>query len=157
MRITARSWVDVETNLVIVTADAETGEVLDEERVHNLVPLAPRQAIADQINGIGGGPSLNVTHLGLGTSTTPAAPGDTALGAEVFRDVLTTKASGGSASVVCGYYLASVSANGNSLSEAGLFNASASGLLVARATFTPIAKTTSITVSFTWTLNINAG
>lgn len=55
------------------------------------------------------------------------------------------------------YYLGSGSANGNTLGEAGLFNAASGGTMFARVKLSPtIVKTSSIAVTFTWTINLGA-
>ena len=68
--------------------------------------------------------------------------------------VLTTDVSG---ILPVKYYLATVSANGNTLAEAGLLNASSGGTLFSRVVLaSTIVKTTSITVTFQWDFTITA-
>jgi hypothetical protein len=146
----------LDANLEVTVQEARTGELVGRRLVHNRVPLTVRNAVRDLLNGVGGGPSLTVGWFALGTGAAPPADGDTALGAEVFRDAVTSRIpSSGSLNVQ--YFLGTTSANGSTLTEAGLFNASAAGTLLARASFAGIAKTASLTVTFSWTISVNAG
>ncbi len=143
---------DYRVNVTIEQVDAVTGRLLARERVHNLVTLAGRNLARDLLVGDA---TATLTHFALGTGTTSVVAGDTALETEVYRDVITqTSTSDGEVEVK--QYLSSTEANGSSLSEAGLLTASTGGVLFARVTYTPIAKTSSIAVSFTWTVTIGA-
>jgi hypothetical protein len=85
--------------------------------------------------------------------------GDTTLGTEVFRDVFTSKTYA-AGQIIIKYFLASGSANGNTLTEAGLFGddatgAADSGTLFARVVHSGVAKTSSIAITYTWTITIS--
>lgn len=141
-------------NVKIEVRDAKTGELIRKEYRHNLVTLAARNAIRDWLNGLGN--TLTISHFAVGTGTTTPTANDTALQAEVFRDVV-TKRTPDASKLTIQYYLPSTAANGYSLTEAGLFNASSGGTLITRVTYQPINKTASLTVTYTWEININAG
>jgi len=140
-------------NVDIVIWDVGKKQILRTEKVGNLAVLSGRNLLrdflyGDAVSGLG--------RFALGTDGTAPTANDTALGTEVFRDQFTkvTKESG---KLTAQYYLSSTSANGNTLQEAGAFANGAtdtpgSGTLYARVTFTPIAKTSSIAVTFTWEL-----
>jgi hypothetical protein len=140
-------------NLTAVVHDAETGRELSRQATHNMVVSAGRNLVRDLLKGDS---SSTITHFALGTSNTPVAATDTTLVAEVFRDTITTRTSA-DAKLTCTYYLASGSANGNTLYEAGLLTAASVGTLYARAVLaSSIVKTASIAVTFTgeltWTV-----
>lgn len=140
-------------NVTIEVHDAATGELLRREQKHNLVTLVGRNLIRDFLNGT---PATGTTsHFAVGTGSVAPTANDTTLGAEVLRDVV-TKRTPDSGKLSVQYYLASTAANGSTLQEAGLFNAASGGTLIARVTYQAIAKTASITVTFTWDININA-
>jgi len=128
-------------------------ELIRREKVGNLAVLAGRNLLRDFLYGDA------VTGLGrfaLGTDSAVPTTNDTALRTEVFRDQF-TKATKESGKLTAQYYLSSTSANGNTLQEAGAFANGAtdtpgSGTLYARVTFSPIEKTSSIAVTFTWEL-----
>ena len=95
--------------------------------------------------------------MAVGTGLAAPTHGDTALGAEVFRDVFTqtTPATG---RILYRYFLGPNDANGNTLAEVGLLNAASLGTLYARVVLmSPIVKTISIAVTFGWTLSWSSG
>jgi hypothetical protein len=139
--------------VLVEVRDADTGAVLAVERAHNLVVDDGLDLIRDLLDGDA---VAGITHLAVGTGTVAVTAGDTALGTEVFRDAVTSRTSYAQQLVVS-YYLASGSANGYTLTEAGLFNAAAAGTMFARVKLaSSIAKTASIAVTFTWTINLGA-
>lgn len=148
-----RDGVGIPANVLIEVHDAKTGALLRSEERHNLFVLTGRNLIRDALNGTSG--TFTISHLGVGTGTTAAASTDTTLGSQVQRDAV-TKRTAGSGSLTIQYYLASSAANGSTLTEAGLFNASSGGTMFARVVHTAIAKTASITVTYTWTITISA-
>ena len=94
------------------------------------------------------------SHIGVGTSATAAAVTDTALGAEVDRNaILADFASGGVATFKS--YFSQSEANGSTLAEVGMFDASTSGTLMCRSILSvTVAKTSSISLNITWTLTL---
>lgn len=91
-------------------------------------------------------------EIAVGTGTTAATTGDTALETEVFRDDITSKLASG-VTLTCKLYLDSTEANGNTLSEAGLFFDS---VMLDRAILSPtISKTSTkaVTVQVDLTLS----
>lgn len=147
-----KSQLDLNANVSIEITDTKTGEVIQKIRRRNLVVTAGRNLVRDLINET---TDTGVTHLAVGTGTTAVAAGDTTLGSEQVREVL-TKRTASSGSVLWSYYLSSTQGNGNDLTEAGLFNASSGGTLFARVVHTAITKTSSIAVTYNWTINIGA-
>ena len=144
----------LDVNVEILVHDANTGQLIDRMRYHNLVPLAGRNAIRDFLfSGTAGG---NISHFAFGTGLSDPAASDTALQAEVYRAAITKKISN-TGQVQYQQFLSSSQCNGYSLTEAGIFNNSVGGTLFARVKHQAIAKTASITVTYNWTININAG
>lgn len=136
-------------NVYIDVWDADTGQLLDHQEIHNLAVTAGRNLLRDFLNGDA---VTGLTHFAVGTGTNAVTAADTALQTEVFRDVITKKTKD-AAKLTAQYYLASGSANGYTLAEAGLFNAATAGTMYARVKFaSTIAKTASIAVTFTWDL-----
>lgn len=95
----------------------------------------------------------SISHIALGTSATPADAAQTALLGEAFRKSLTSTTSAGQLATFYAYIPAS-QANGNTYQEAGLFNAATGGTMLARATFGPVAKSTTISITISWTISI---
>lgn len=138
-------------NVTICKIDAATGRIVGVVRRHNLVPTAGRNLLRDFLAG--DGPAA-LSHVALGTGTTTPAATDTALQAEVFRDVITQRIKD-TAKLTVKYYLGTQYANGYTLAEAGLFNAATGGVMYARVTFPPDAKTVSQAWTFTWDLTFS--
>lgn len=149
----ALSTVQLQDNVRVVVSDAITGETLHEETQHNLVVNAGLNLIRDLLDGDA---VAGLTHFAVGTGTTAVSASQTALTTQVFRDAVTSRTSNAQQLVIT-YYLASGSANGNTLAEAGLFNAASGGTMFARVKLaSTIVKTASIAVTFTWTINLGA-
>ena len=123
------------------------------ERLHNLTVDAGLNLIRDFLNGDA---PTDLTHFAVGTGATPAAASDTALDTEVFRDSVTQRTKTAKTLTVT-YYLATGDANSHTLREAGLVTAATGGTLFARAVLaSPIVKTASLSVTFTWELSVAA-
>lgn len=152
MKVVERSLISA--NVAIEVHDALTGELLQFEEEHNLVVLSGRNLIRDVLNGAGG--PYVLTHLAVGTGQDEVLWSDTGLGNEVFRDVL-TKHTPDSGKLDVQYYLPSSSGNGNDLYEAGLFTSASGGTMFARVKHGKVAKTASITATYSWSININGG
>jgi hypothetical protein len=95
-----------------------------------------------------------MTHMAVGTGTTAAAAGDTALGSESHREALdsTTVTSNAIA------YVSSFEAGEGTgaLTEAGIFNAASAGTMLCRTVFDVVNKGANDTMSITWTITITA-
>lgn len=140
--ISLRGAVKVE----VIGAD---GAVKDTRERKNLILTVGRNMISDRLLA---SPTLGVpTHMGVGTSGTAAAVGDTTITGET-RVALTSKTRSTNVVTFVGDWAAG-SATGT-LQECGLWDASSAGNLVGRATFTSITKGASDTLKITWTWTI---
>lgn len=140
-------------SLTVDVWDAGTGRHRDRFVAKNAVVNSGLNLIRDRLNG----DNTALSHVAVGTGTAPVTSLDTTLATEVFRDILTgtTKTLG---KLTVSYYLASGSANGHVLAEAGIFNAASLGSLYARVVFpTVLNKTAAIAVTFTWDLTWSIG
>lgn len=138
-----------QSNVTVEVFDAATCRLLWRERGHNLTPTDGRNLLRDFLNGDA---PAGITHFAVGTGNAAVSNNDTALGTQVLRDVVTSKAKD-VLKLTVKYFLGTGSANGNTLAEAGLFNAAAAGTMYARYVLgTTIVKTSSIAVTFTWEL-----
>ena len=134
---------------------------LNNEVVHqcdNLVVTAGKQWVANRFkDAVGGGfaQKAEMSHMALGSANTAAAAGDTALVTESSRLALTT--AGGTVSGATVQYDGTWSAAtaAFSVEEAGIFNASSSGVMLARTVFAVINKGTNDTISISWTITIS--
>lgn len=158
MRRAARHTHDglaLRANVRIEVRDAQTDALLEWRAVHNLVVDAGIGQILDRIfNDTTTGPKF-ITHFAVGTSNAAVTSGQTALTAETFRDAL-TQVTRLNAVLTVRQFLSSTQANGVTLQEAGIFNASSGGTMLARAVYTGIAKDATRTVTFIWTFTLTA-
>ena len=126
-----------------------TGELISMEKVHNKVPDAGITGILGVLAGTGQGP---IAYFAVGTGTTAPARTDTAMQTEVYRGSVTQQIVAGP-TLMIKYYLDTNSANGTTLTEAGLFDVGTGGVLFAHQVYSGVAKTSSNTVTFTWNIN----
>lgn len=140
--------------LKIVVRD-QNGNVKDERHEKNLVVTAGLNVIADRMKGT---PTKGaMTHMGVGTSSTAASAGQTALvsqlGTRVSLDSTTVT---GNAIEYVATFPSGASTHSGALVEAGIFNASTSGDMLCRTTFAAVNKGDDDTVTITWTVTIAA-
>lgn len=132
------------------------GEIV--QRVNNLVVTAGKNWVTSRMNAATAGV---MTHMAIGTGTTAAAVGQTALVTEVARVALTT--SGGSVSSNVITYTATIPADTPdvtapataAITEAGVFNANSAGTMLARTVFTAINKGELDTMTISWDITIS--
>jgi hypothetical protein len=127
---------------------AINGEVVQE--VPNLVVTTGKNYVASRMKDT---TETAISHMAIGTSTTAAAAGDTALGAEEHRNTLTSTTV--AANVVT--YVAEFAAGEGSgaIAEAGLFNASSGGTMLCRTVFSVVNKGASDSMTITWTVTVS--
>lgn len=135
---------------VTLTLRGPDGEIKHEETIHNLIVTTGRSAIVDRLAS----GTVTPTHMGVGTGAAAAAAGDTALGAELDRNALTSKVAATNVlTMVCDW--AAGDATG-AITEAGVFSAAAAGTLFSRAVFSVINKAAGDTLQITWTFTLTA-
>lgn len=134
--------------LAIEVRDALTGVLLDTQVVDNLTVLAGRNLLRDFLAR---DVVTGLTHFAVGTGTTAAAAGNTTLQTEKFRDAITQYIED-AAKLTIRFYLPSGSANGHTLTEAGIFTGTPAGTMYCRAVYTGIVKTAAVTVTYSWDL-----
>jgi len=133
----------------IIGAD---GAVKDSREIKNLVVTTGKTFIASRMVGT----SANVMGwMGLGTGTTAAVVGDTALEAAISgsRVALT---SGTSATNVVTYVASFPAGTGTgAVTEAGVFNAASAGTMLCRTVFSVVNKGAADAMSITWTITVS--
>ena len=132
------------------------GNVLERRKVENTIVTAGRRWVLQQINSSGMVTSQSIGYMAIGTDTTAPATGDTALGGESTRNAIvsftTTNLTSNPPSwrAECSY----ASNEGNTtLAEVALLNSSTGGTMLGRATFSTLNKTTSNTLSISYTVS----
>jgi len=137
---------------------APDGTIKQEQNVKNLVVDTGKTFIAASMLKTTSNSPAAMTHMAIGTGSTAAAAGDTALGAEVGTRVAFSPAASNASNVVTyvGTFLPNNPASSTGIYEAGIFNASSGGTMLCRTTFSVVNKDPADTLAITWTITINA-
>lgn len=130
-----------------------------EKRVRNLVTTAGKGLIAGRLNGSGGASAA--TYIAVGTGTTAAAAADTALGTETTTSglgravgtasLVTTTTTNDTAQVTNTFSVTGTVA----VTESGVLNASSSGTLLCRQTFSAINVASGDSLDITWKISFS--
>jgi len=138
-------------DLTITVKDAATGTIKDQRELKNLVVTAGKGFIASRMAAA----SASVMGwIAVGTDSTAAAVGNTALGTEVAR--VATTVSGGTVSTNTVTYVSTFPAGTGTgaLVEAGIFNASSAGTLLSRTVFSVVNKGAADEMTITWVITV---
>ena len=131
------------------------GSVKDAREIKNLVV---NEGLAFVISRMVGTSKAVMSHMGLGSSTTAAAAGDTDLGSQLgSREALdSTTISGTNNEKVI--YEASFEAGDatGAVTEAGIFNATSTGDMLCRTVFAVVNKGANDSLTVTWTITLAA-
>jgi hypothetical protein len=126
------------------------GKVKEEQEFKNLVVTTGKNFIASRMKDT---TDAAMSHMAIGTGTTAAAAGDTALGTEAGRVSLTsTTVTTNSVAYVATF---PAGTGTGAITEAGILNASSSGTLLCRTVFSVINKGAADTLGITWTVTVN--
>jgi len=130
----------------------KNGKIKDQREITNLVVNSGLAFICSRMAGTS--PAV-MTHMGVGSGTTSAAAGQTALVSQLgSREALdSTNASANTIVFVCS--LEAGDGTG-AVSESGIFNAASSGTMLARVTFPVVNKQADDTMSSTHTITLTA-
>jgi hypothetical protein len=133
----------------IIGAD---GAVKDSREIKNLVVTTGKTFIASRMVGVA---STVMGWMELGTGTTAAAVGDTALQTAISGSRVTLTSGTSSTNVVT--YVASFPAGTGTgaVTEAGVFNASSAGTMLCRTVFSVVNKGAADAMSITWTITVS--
>lgn len=143
------------TGKVRIVITGPDGKVKCDEWHRNLVVTAGKNHIADQLADQG---EAAMSHMAIGTGTTAAAAGDTALQSELDRNALSSTAQGSGAAANKVTYTADWAAGDGTgaITEAGIFNSAAAGTMLCRTVFAVKNKGAADTLTMTWILTISA-
>lgn len=122
----------------------------------NTVVTSGRRFVLEQLNSVDLDTDRTISHIAVGTDTAAPATDDTDLSTESARNAIgtftTSALTGPTPSWRAEVSFATNEAN-TTLGEVGLFNSSADGTMLARSTFAVIDKTTSNTLSISYTIS----
>ena len=127
---------------------AVNDEVVQE--IPNLVVTDGKEFVASRMKDA---TTTAMSHMAVGTGSTAAAAGDSALGSEADRNALTsTTVSGADIAYVATF---AAGEGTGALTEAGLFIASSSGDMLCRTVFAVVNKGASDSMTITWTVTVS--
>jgi len=125
------------------------GSVKESREIRNLVVTTGKEFIAARMVGT----PTEMSHMAIGASSTAAAAGNTALGAELGRVALSSDTAVG---VVVTYVASFPAGTGTgAVVEAGIFNASSGGTMLCRTVFSVVNKGVDDAMSITWTITVS--
>ena len=119
------------------------------QETHNLVVTAGKNWVADRMNNV----NTVMTHMAVGTGTTAAAAGDTALGTQLDRNTLTsTTVANNTIEYACTW---AAGDGTGAITEAGIFDAATGGDMLARTVFSVVNKGAADSMTITWTITVS--
>ena len=126
------------------------GNLKQKQEVKNLVVDTGLDYIASRMKDA---TATAMSHMAIGTGSTAAAAGNTALGSEAARQALTSITVTSNAVA----YVASFAAGTGTgaITEAGILNAASGGTLLCRTVFSVVNKGASDSMTITWTVTIS--
>jgi len=129
------------------------GNLKEEQNIKNLVVTTGLDHIADRLGA--SSPADRMSHMEVGTGTTAPAAGNTGLETAIAssRVSLTTQTVSTNTVEYVGDFPAGTGTG--AVTEAGVFNAAASGTMLCRTTFSVVNKGAADTLKITWTLTVS--
>ena len=121
------------------------------QEVTNIVVTAGKGYVASRLKESGRATEMGYMAIGTGTGT--AAVANTTLGTELDRNALTSTTVSGVTVAYVGQWNAGDGTG--AITEAGIFNASSGGTMLARVKFDVINKGANDSMTITWTITVN--
>ena len=140
--------VNIKGNLEVILLDVN-GIQKDYRKVENLVVAVGKQVIAARLLG---NTLAVMSHMAVGSDATAAATGQTALGTELGRVVLDSSARVSNVNTYIATFPAGTGTG--ALTEAAILNASSTGNMLCRTTFSTVNKASGDTVVITWNVTV---
>jgi hypothetical protein len=128
--------------------------VLNDEVVqetNNLVVTAGKEWVADRMKGS----NSAMSHMAIGTGSTAAAAGNTALGNELDRNSLSTAGGTVSGATITFECTWAAGDGTGAITEAGIFDASSGGDMLARTVFAVVNKGSSDVMTISWVVTVS--
>jgi len=127
---------------------ALNGETVQE--VDNLVVTDGKEYVASRMKDA---TATAMSHMAIGSGSTAAAAGNSALGNQLGRVALTSTAVSGAIVTYVATFAAGTGTG--AVTEAGILNASSSGDLLCRTVFSVVNKGASDSMTITWTVTVS--
>lgn len=130
------------------------GEVKDVRAGRNKIVTVGLYHVADQLADQG---ESAMSHMAIGFGTTAPVAGDTTLESEQDRNALTSTTQGTDTDADDVVYVGDFGAGEGTgaVTEAGILNAAAAGILLCRQVFSAINKAADDSLEITWTISVS--
>ena len=122
------------------------------KEVDNLVVSDGKDFVASRMEGT---TDAVMSHMAIGTGSTAAAAGDSALGSESARVALTSTTVSSNVITYVATFPANTPSSAAAITEAGLFNASSAGTMLCRTVFDVVNKGTADSMTITWSVTVS--
>jgi hypothetical protein len=136
-------------SLRVIVTDKH-GQVKEDREFRNLVVTVGKNFVASRMVGTA---SNVMSHMAIGSNSTAAAAGDTALGTELGRVALASSTATGAVVTYTASFPAGTGTG--AIVEAGILNAASAGTLLCRTVFAVVNKGAGDAMSVTWTVTIS--
>lgn len=138
------------TGKVSIKVFDATGNLKEDVNIANLVVTGGKEFIASRMVGTS---AAAMSHMAVGSGTTAAAAGQTALVSELGRASLTSGAASGAVTT----YIATFGAGTGTgaVTEAGIFNDGTTGTMLCRTVFSVVNKGANDSMTITWTITVS--
>ena len=138
------------TGKLTVEIKDKQGNVKETRELKNLVVDTGLAFIASRMKDA---TATAMSHMAIGTGTSAAASGNTALGTEAARVALTsTTVTSNAVAYVCSF---AAGTGTGAITEAGILNGASGGTLLCRTVFSVVNKGASDSMTITWTVTIS--
>jgi len=138
------------TGKLTVEIKDKKGNVKETRELENLVVDDGLAFIASRMKDA---TATAMSHMAIGTGTTAAASGDSALGTEAARVALTsTTVTTNAVAYVCSF---AAGTGTGAITEAGILNGASGSTLLCRTVFSVVNKGASDSMTITWTVTIS--
>lgn len=138
------------TGALKIVVRGSDGAIKQEHEVKNLVVNAGLAYIASRMKDT---TQAAMSHMAVGSGSTAASGGNTALGTELGRVALTSTTVTANAVAYVATFGAGVGTG--AVTEAGLFNDGTAGTMLCRTVFGVVTKEATDSMSITWTVTIS--
>ena len=135
-------------NLKITVFDSE-GKVKEELHHKNLVVNSGKSFVGIALVNLSTAP---FSYIGVGTGTTPASASDVALQNEIAREAFTYSLTPTTVTLTT---IFEQGIGTGTITEAGIFNLNAQGIMFSRSVFAPITKSPSDAMQIEWTITLS--
>lgn len=122
------------------------------KEVDNLVVTDGKEFVASRMKDTTDGA---MSHMAIGTGSTAAAAGDSALGSESARVALTSTTVSSNVITYVATFPANTPSSAAAITEAGLLNASSAGTMLCRTVFDVVNKGTADSMTITWSVTVS--